>query len=313
MSPLHVVTGAYGYIGRHIAARLLERGYTVRTLTGRVACAACSGQADSFGSRVEVRPYNWDDPAALARSLKGAEVLYNTYWVRFEHGGTTFGQAVERSRRLFDAARAAGVRRVVHVSVTKADPGSPLPYYRGKGLVERSLSESGLSWAILRPNVVFGDGGILINNIAWLLRRHRVFAVPAGAPCPVQPVAAGDLADLAVDLGQEDTDICLDAVGPEVYPLADLARLVAAGLGLRRKVIAVPPRVAHACAWLLGWRVNDVVLTWEEVQGLRAGLLASDGPPTCPTRLSDWLRDHAGWLGREWFSELDLHYRRREA
>ena len=168
---MDVVTGAFGYTGRYITARLLACGKRVRTLTGHPA------RPNPFGGAVEVAPLDFGNPGQLTRSLRGAETLYNTYWIRFPHGAATYEKAVENSRVLFRAAREAGVRRLVHISITQASQDSPFAYFRGKGLVEEALRESGLSHAILRPTVVFGPEGILINNIAWLLRRFSVFVV----------------------------------------------------------------------------------------------------------------------------------------
>ena len=168
---LHVVTGAFGYSGKYIATRLLQTGRRVRTLTNS------PHRANPFGNAVEALPYHFDDGAKLAESLLGAAVLYNTYWVRFNHRDFSHADAVENTLRLFAAAQAAGVGRVVHVSITNPSETSPLEYFRGKARLERALIESGLSHAILRPAILFGQEDILINNIAWGLRRFPVFSV----------------------------------------------------------------------------------------------------------------------------------------
>ena len=209
----HVVTGASGYTGRYIARRLLDRGAAVRTLTGR------PGRPDPFGSRVEAHPYSFDDPGALTRSLEGVDTLFNTYWIRFAKGGLTHDVAARNSDTLFRAARAAGVRRVVHVSITNAALDSALPYFRGKALVERSLKTTGLSHAILKPAIIFGREDILLNNIAWLLRRFPVHPIVGSGDYRVQPVFVEDLADLAVRAAESEDDVELDAVGPEVLQL----------------------------------------------------------------------------------------------
>ena len=301
-SPVHAVTGAFGYSGRHIAARLLLAGRRVVTLTGH------PDRPDPFGGRAEVRPFRFDDPAALRDSLRGVAVLYNTFWVRFERGRTTFAGAVAASRALFRAAAEAGVERVVHVSITNPSAESRLPYFRGKAEVERALLESGLSHAILRPAVFFGGRDVLVNNIAWLLRRLPIFGVVPGR-YGVQPVHVEDLADLAVALGQRREDVALDAVGPEAFAFEELVRLVARQTGSRARLVPVPKAVLMAASRLLGLAVGDVPLTPHEVDGLSAGLLVSREPPTCPTRFSDWLRAHGASLGVQWASELGRHYR----
>ena len=128
---LDVVTGAFGYTGKYITQRLLDAGRRVRTITGH------PNRSNSFGNQVEIAPMDFSDPAGLVRSLRGASVLYNTYWVRFNHGRATFDEAVANSRVLIQAAREAGVRRIVHLSIANPSLDSRLSYYSGKAQVEK--------------------------------------------------------------------------------------------------------------------------------------------------------------------------------
>ena len=306
---LNLVTGAFGYTGRYIARRLLEMGQPVRTLTGRAVAGDAVG--DPFGGRVEAFPFNFDRPEALVESLRGVDTLYNTYWVRFSSGPVTFDRAVENSRTLIRAAELAGVRRLVHISITNPSADSPLPYFRGKGLVEQAIRESGLSYAIIRPALIFGRGDVLLNNIAWLLRRFPVFAVAGSGQYLVQPVDVADLAEMAVAAGPGRDNAIADAVGPETYTFDELVRLVAATVGRQARIIHVAPSMALLLSRLLGLLVRDVVLTREEIDGLAANLLTSAGPPQCPTRLSHWLAENGRDLGAAYASELGRHYRGR--
>lgn len=242
-------------------------------------------------------------------SLQGAAVLYNTYWVRFDHGEATYRRAVENTRRLFQAARQAGVRRVVHISITNAAESSTLPYFKGKGALERALMESGLSYAIVRPTVVFGPDDILINNIAWLLRRFPVFTIPGSGQYRLQPVFVEDLAALAGQAGLADDNTVLDAVGPEVFTFEELVRLVARSVGARSWIFHVNSGLALSIAQLIGRMVGDVTLTGDEVEGLMAGLLVSPHPPTGRQQLSEWLAQNARTVGSRYASELRRHYR----
>ncbi|HEY4691415.1 MAG TPA: NAD(P)H-binding protein, partial [Anaerolineae bacterium] len=282
-SELHVVTGALGYTGQYITRRLLALGQRVMTLTGH------PDRPNPFGDQVRVAPFNFDDPAALIDSLRGAAVLYNTYWVRFNYSGMTFEQPIAHTRTLFRAAKEAGVRRVVHVSIANPSEASPLPYYKGKAVLERALIESGLSYAILRPTVIFGDEDILINNIAWLLRRFPVFAVLGAGDYKIQPIFVEDMADLAVTLGGKTENTIVDAVGPEVYTFDTLVRLIAKTIRSRARIVHVPPRLGLFLAQVIGLLVGDVVLTREEADGLLANLLVSRGPPSGRMHLSEWL------------------------
>jgi nucleoside-diphosphate-sugar epimerase len=210
---LDVVTGAFSYTGRHIAERLLAAGRSVRTLTNQ------PDPPNPFRESVETFPYAFDDLDELRRSLNGASTLYNTYWVRFERGAVAFQRAVENSSRLFEAARRAGVERIIHVSVTNPSLDSPLPYFRGKALVEEALVAAGVSHAVVRPTVVFGPGDILINNIAWLLRRFPVFAIPGSGRYRVRPVHVDDVARTCVEAAESDDDLIVDAVGARGHGL----------------------------------------------------------------------------------------------
>ncbi len=303
MSGLHVVTGAYGYTGREIARRLLALGVQVRTLTNHPR------HPDPFEGKVEVFPLAFHDPDLLARALEGAEVLYNTYWIRFPRGDLTYERAVRNSERLFRAAERAGVARVVHISITHADPTSPLPYFRGKGEVEALLQDGPFSWAILRPTVIFGRGDVLINNIAWFLRRFPVFGLPGTGAYPLQPVYVGDVAELAVAAAFRRENQVLEAAGPEVYTFRELVELLARTLGRRPRLLPLPPRLAWALTALVGMVVRDVVLTWDEVRGLMAGLLVAEGTAAGRTSFRAWLQAHAQELGRTYASELARHYR----
>lgn len=301
-APLSVVTGAFSYTGKYITRRLLARGEQVRTLTGH------PNRPDPFRGQVAAFPYDFDRPANLAKTLEGATTVYNTYWIRFPRDGVTHQKAVENTRAMLRAAREAGVRRIVHVSITGADTASNLSYFRGKGLLENAIRESGLSYALLRPTVVFGDEDILINNIAWILRRFPAFALPGDGQYRLQPVFVEDLADLATAAGQQTDNLETDAVGPETYSFEDLVRLIAETLGRDVRILHVPPRLALTATDLIGRFVGDVVLTHAEIEGLSTNLLISHRPPTCPTRLSHWLREHAATVGTGYASEIARHY-----
>ncbi len=304
---LHVVTGAFGYSGKYIARRLLDAGHRVRTVTNSV------DRHHPFGDRIEVRPFDFQHPSRLTESLRGATVLYNTYWVRFNRADFRHSEAVENTLTLLNAARDAGVRRIVHVSITNPSEDSRLEYFRGKATLERALIESGLSYAILRPTVLFGEEDILINNIAWCLRRFPLFPVFGDGQYRLQPIYVDDLAKLAVDQARAGENCIIDAIGPETFTYRELAKTIGEIIGKRRPVIAVPPSLGYLAGAILGWLKGDVMITREEIQGLMADLLYVDSPPAGPTKLTDWARAHADRLGRRYASELARRKNRTEA
>jgi NADH dehydrogenase len=258
---------------------------------------------------VQAFPFHFDDPQSLQAVLQEASVLYNTYWVRFSHGSTSFDRAVANTQALIRAAARAGVRRFVHISIANPSENSPFAYFRGKATVERELIESGLSYAIIRPTVLFGKEDILVNNIAWLLRRLPVFAVFGRGDYRIQPVSVADVAALAVQMGQQSENVVVDAVGPETYTFEELVRLLACHVAGGARIVHAPAWLALAAGRLIGWLLRDVVITPDEVAGLMANLLVSDAPPTCPTRFSEWLKEHRTALGLRYHSELRRHYR----
>jgi len=295
---IHVVTGAFGFTGKYIAQRLLKAGVQVRTLTNSVR------RENPFHGKVEAFPFHFEEPEKLRESLEGVAVLYNNYWVRFNYGDFSYSAAVDNTRVLLEAARAAGVGRIVHISITNPSEDSPFEYFRGKALIERALMESGISYSILRPAVIFGREDILINNIAWFLRRFPVFGVFGMGEYRLQPIYVDDLAKLAVEQGRQRDNRVIDAVGPETYTYRGLVEEIRKALGLVRLIVPVPPRIGYAVGAAAGRCLGDVAITRDEVQGLMQGLLYTESPPAGETRLSEWLRQNADHVGKKYRSEL---------
>jgi uncharacterized protein YbjT (DUF2867 family) len=302
-----VITGAFSYTGKYATRLLLDRGYKIRTLTYHPE------RPNSFGDRVHVFPYAFDNPEQLAQTLRGASTLINTYWVRFPHGAATFETAVQNTRTLIHAAKNAGVRRIVHVSIANPSLESDLGYYRGKAQLEQAVIESGLAYTILRPTVIFGLEDILINNIAWFVRHFPVFAIPGDGRYRLRPIFVEDMARLMADSVDQEGNSVINAVGPETYTFEELVKQIAARMRRRIRLLHVPMPAAYVATRLTGWLVGDVILTWEEYKGLMGGLLAPDGPPTGETRLSEWLAANRDHVGTQYASEVARHYARMPA
>jgi nucleoside-diphosphate-sugar epimerase len=303
-APIDVVTGAFSYSGRFITARLLERGRTVRTLTNHPR------PDQPLAPRIATYPLDFSDRAALASALTGADTLYNTYWVRAPHGSLTHSVAVDNTKRLIDAARRAGVRRIVHTSI--ANPtASSLTYYRGKAELEDAVRASGLSYAIVRPTLLFGEGDVLINNIAWLLRHLPIFAIPGDGRYRLQPMHVQDHANLLVESGLQQTEVVVDSAGPEIFSFNELVDLLRRAMKVRTVVMHVAPALAMAGATVAGRLAGDMLLTRDELDDLMHDILVSHEPPRGSTRLTDWLPLHRDEVGRRYASEIERHYRRR--
>lgn len=307
-----VVTGAFGYTGRHVARALLERGDRVRTLTGRPWLP--DPFVGRFHGRFEVLPAHFHDERGLARSLEGVDTLFNTVWIRYPAGGHTFERVVEDSGRLFRAARSAGVRRIVQVSVSRPREDSPLPYFAGKARVERMLADSGVSFAIVRPTLIFGPGpdeALLLNNIAWFLRRFPVFALPGDGRYPVQPIAMEDVVDLCLAAASGPSGITLDAAGPERISFRDLVTRIRGAVRSRARILPMPPPLVASLCALVSPFLADTVLTRGEIDGLTGALLVGEAPASCRRRFDDWIAQVGSEIGRRYVSDRRLHMDRR--
>ena len=298
---LDVVTGAFSYSGRAMAAALLEGGRQVRTITGH------PGRAPD-DTPLQVRPMDFDDHMGLVSSLEGATTLYNTYWVRFAHGRIDHDLAVANSRALFQAAKQAGVQRIVHVSILHPSASSPWPYFRGKAMVERELAETEIPYAILRPAILFGGDGVLINNIAWLLRHLPVFGVGGKGDYRIRAMHIDDLAQLALAKGVERDNSVVDAVGPERPTFLELVTTIRSAVGSHSPILRVPGFAIPALSRALGLILHDVLLTKEEYQTMHDGMADSDQPSTGSTLLSEWIQEHSDSLGRTYANELQRHF-----
>jgi uncharacterized protein YbjT (DUF2867 family) len=282
------VTGASSFTGRFIAQRLIEAGHQVRDLT----------RSDLAG------------PQRMQAALQGSDTLYNTFWIRFERGPITYAWAIDRSRMLFEAARRAGVRRIVHISVINASHNAPTAYFRAKAVVEEALVATGIGHAIVRPTVTFGPGDILVNNLAWTLRHLPAFGIPGDGRYPIQPVHVEDVAEVAVRAGSMAETLTLDVGGPDIFTFNEFVALVRRAIGSRALVVHMPVIASLAAARLIGLVVRDVVLTRHEVTELQEHLMFSTQPPAGTIGLGDWLKENADGLGRQWSSELDRHFRK---
>jgi NADH dehydrogenase len=297
------ITGAFGFTGRAVARQLVDAGREVVTLSRR------SGDGDPLRSHLEVRPFAPEDRAATVEALRGVETLFNTYWIRFPRGSSTYEAAVARSAALLAAAREAGVRRIVHVSVIRASVDGPTPYVRAKAAVEAMVQASGLEWAVVRPTLTFGDDDVLFNNLAWALRRLPVYGIPGLGTYRLQPVHVDDVARICLDAASGPSGTILDAAGPETLRYRDFVGAIRAAVGSRSLVVPMPSAAVLGAARLLGLVVGDVVLRRDEVRELTTSFLTSDAPPLgriAPTR---WIAEHGAVLGRRWASELARNYR----
>lgn len=295
----HFVTGAYGYTGKYLARRLFSAGLEVGTLTNSPV------KEGLFSRPIENFPLCFHDPEKLKASLIDCDVLYITYWVRFNHKHFTHRDAVNNTKILFKAAADAGVRKIVYVSITNADKTSDLEYFSGKGELEEYLQSLGISYSILRPAVIFGLEDILINNIIWMIRRFPFIAVFGDGKYKLQPIFVDDLAKLAIECGKTEESSIIDAIGPETFEYKDLLGLAAKSLGKKLRTLHVSPSIGYYCGKILSWVKKDVTITREEIKGLMDNTLFTESEPAAHTKLSEWMKSNIDMLGIDYHNELD--------
>jgi NADH dehydrogenase len=299
-----LITGASGFIGGAIADRLID-GARIRSLTSHPG-------KNRFGDRVQSFPYDFARPAAMADAFRGVDVFVNSYYVRFNYGNWTFARAVEISRQMVALARAAGVAKIVHVSVSNASETSDLPYYSNKARIEQVVSTSGLPYTILRPAIVVGPGDILVNNIAYFLRRLPVFTMFGGGDYRAQPITLDAFADAAVEAvkGRYPNEV-IPIAGPRDWRFVDMVRAIRGAVGSRAAIVPSPAWVALVGLKAAGVVLRDVVLTSDEIKGLTRGYLCAAAPLRRGADFGDWLAQPAvaETLGRAYSSELARHFR----
>jgi NADH dehydrogenase len=300
MATTDVVTGAFSYTGSFIARRLLAAGHQVRTLTNNPR------PPTDLAGKIVSAPLDFEKADGMVRLMQGADTVYNTYWIHSNYGADAFDGAVRGSKILFAAAREAGIRRLVHISI--ANPtASNHPYYASKAQLEEALRSTGMSYAIVRPTLVYGEGDVLINNIAWVLRHFPVFAIPGDGAYRLQPVHVEDVASIAVSAGLAEGNLAMDAAGPDILGFAELVRIIRRVVGSRSVVLKTAPAVALAGARVAGFFARDAVLTPEQFDDLRAELLMSTESPRGIIRFSEWLPRQAAVLGLHYASAQTRH------
>jgi len=306
-SKTHAVTGAFGYTGKALAEQLIAHGDRVRTLTNS------PNREHQFGNQIDVYPFDFDDQTKLEESLRGVDILHNTYWVRFNHKLFSFDQAVENTKILFNAAKAAGVQKIVHVSILHADQADDLGYYKGKHQLEDALKELDLPFTIVRPGVLFGRGDILVNNIAWTLRSLPFFGTFGDGSYKLRPLHVEDMASLMLHAANQTSSSIVDAVGPESFTYRELIELIGSIVGISKPIIPVHPTLGYLVSKLVNVAKNDVVITRQEIEGLMRGLLDSSAPSAGETKLSTYIEGQKDILGIRYANEIKRRSNRRMA
>ena len=222
------------------------------------------------------------DPATLAWLMQGQDAVISLVGVLKGGEGQPYGQGfarahVELPRKIAAAARAAGVRRVLHVSALQAAADAPSGYLRSKAAGEAVLREAGLDLTIFRPSVIFGPGDAFLNLFARMARIAPFFPL-AGADARFQPVWVEDVAATLADSLQRTESIgaSYDLCGPRQYSLRQLVKYAAAAGGHPRLVIGLPQAVAWLQAWAMEFIPNGP-MTRDNIRSMRVASICDSG------------------------------------
>lgn len=308
---IHTITGALGFTGKYIAKQLIEKGYTVQTLTNS------QGRPNPFGDKLKILPLDFNNEIELVSSLQGTDVLYVTYWVRFVYKSKNltflYSQGEENTKKLFDAAKKAGVKRIVYVSISNPDEKLPYEYFYRKARIEKYLMGLGVSYAILRPCVLFGHEDILFNNITWVIRNFHLFPSFSAKECKIQPIFVDDLATLITESAQKNEDMLIDACGPETFHYKDLAKTIRKILNVKCLIFSVPKSWIYYSGKIISMFTGDQILTRDEMNALCEGLMYSRNPPLAPTRFTEWLKENKKTFGKHYANETKRRRYRKMA
>ena len=294
-----VITGAFSFTGAAVAGELLQRGWNIHTLTNR--------RPPPGSDHFTTAPLSFD-AAHLRRQLAGADAFVNTYWVRLPWAGQTFQTAVRNSKLLIEAAIQAGVSRFVHVSVSNAGSNANLGYYRGKAEVEAAIRDSSLAYAIVCPTLIVGPTDVLTNNIAWFVRHFPIFPLPDGGHYRLQPLTLADAGRIIANEVESQRTEQIDAAGPDVMTFREYVRTIAKACGVTKLIVRVPSRIALSVLKLIQMILKDVVLTREELLGLKQEALLSRNTSLATESVTQWLMANGKTLGRRYANDLERHF-----
>jgi uncharacterized protein YbjT (DUF2867 family) len=266
------VTGANGFVGRHVVARLILGRHDVRALISERAGA--EKELPRAGAQMEVRRADVRKPESLLGAFDGVDVVVHTVAIPTERKQRFAEVNVAGVAHVVAEARRAGVGRIVHMSALGADPASPYPYLRSKGEGQALVTGSGITYVVLRPSLLFGEGDDFFPRLAFSLM-FPVVPVPGNGKSRFQPVHVDDIAQAIVAAAERREISGVHEVGgaePVTYDemLAETMR----GTGRRRPTLHVPVPLMKPPAFFMGLVMPDPPVTLGQLD-----LLAVDNTP----------------------------------
>jgi len=259
-----LLTGGSGFIGRRVAARLVDGGHKVRALArGRRRADLPDG--------VEVAQGNVVSGEGLPEAMAGVEKVIHLVAIIRERGDQTFQTVIWRgTERVVEAAKVAAVKKLVYVSAIGAQDDPTYPYLQAKWQAERAVMRSGLNHTILRPSIVFGEGDEFINALAGLVRYNPLVPVAGDGKTKFQPLWVEDLVTCIVACLDEDAHNgeVLEVGGPEHLTYDQMLDIVKEALGKSRMKLHVPLAVMRPLAQVMEWVLPKPPVTREQLKML---------------------------------------------
>lgn len=306
----NLVTGSFSFSGKFITNELLKTGERVETFTNHPVTT------NPNYSKITIKQYVFNDFNALVENFKGVDTFFNSYWIRFPYGSTSWMDAIRYSKDLFKACKLAGVKKIVHISVTNPKINSPYAYFKGKAIVEDLLKKSGVPYTILRVAWMFEEGDILTNNIAWILRHMPIFGIFGKGEYKIQPVSLKTLGKVAIEnryLGDKTINInkTIDVIGPETLTYKEYVSLINRTIHAKTILFPFPwfaIQIPIFVSKVIGFALHDRLLTKDEIYSLKDNLLLTDSPPIGNVSFKKWLEKNKNNIGLKWANEVKRHY-----
>jgi len=267
------ITGGTGFVGRHLARALAARGHQVvliaRGHDHRDASIRSSPGFVSVNADVS-------DESALRRALEGCDAVAHCAGINREIGHQTYRSVhVEGTRNLVEAARAAGLRKVLFVSFLRARPNCGSPYHESKWEAEEIVRRSGMDYTILRPGVMYGRGDHMLDHLSHAFYTFPFFALVGIKDRPVRPMAVNDVVRIMtaalVDVRLSRKTIAV--VGPEVMLLADAVRRVSRAVGRTPIMFRMPLWLHRAFARFCELTMQIPLVSLAQVRILSEGVV----------------------------------------
>lgn len=265
------ITGATGFVGGHLAARLVADGYRIRCLVRRPDHPR-AGYLEELGA--ELAAGDVLKPASLKAAAQGCGAAIHLVGIIMEPPGVSFRQVhVEGTRNILAAAAAAGIRRYIHMSALGAGPNATTTYFQTKWEGEEAVRASGLDYTIHRPSIIYGPGGEFINMLLRQVRLLPLVPVIGDGNYRLQPVSVHDVAacfslSLANDHSIGET---FELGGPEALTYNEMLQVFCRVLGKRRGLVHLPLALVRPVVQLLEKVMRRPPVTTDQLKMLLAG------------------------------------------